>query len=165
MVVVFLSYILDFWMLTNQDVLFITKTGRSVALALAGLVLTGLVILISLSGERFLSFLQKNDSYDKLFFLFEYNIAIALLTVLISMAIGVFGITNLRLHVFLFFLFHLILNFARLISGIITFGEKKGEFEAIDDLDGEQLRENAEIPNHLLRDEFKEEEESEEESD
>lgn len=163
LLVVTISYILDIWTLTSKDVMLITKTGRSIALALAGMVLTGLVILISLSGERFLSFLQKNGAYDKLFFLFEYNTSIAILTALISVGIDVFGITNLRFHIFLFFLFHLVLSFLRLISGIITFGEKKGEFEAIDNLDGEELRENSEIPDWLLQDEFKDQEPDENE--
>lgn len=154
LIVVSVSYFVDIWFLTPDDLETILSTGRSISLALAGMVLTGLVIMISIAGKRFLSVLQRNDAYDKLFFLFEYNTSIAVLTALISLVIEITGYSDILFHIFIFLLLHLILCFIRLISAIVTFGEKQTEFEAIDGIDGEMLRENSDIPDFLLQEEY-----------
>ncbi|MYL18167.1 hypothetical protein GLW36_16170 [Halorubrum terrestre] len=158
LILAIVSFFLDIWMIPEENVLRFISTGRNVSLALGGMILTGLVILISISDKEFLNFLRESDAYDKLFFLFEYNTVLVVLIILVSMYVGLFGVTDVRFHLFIFLFVHLVLSFLRLISGVISFGEKKGQFETINGLDEENLRENSEIPDRLLKEEFRSEE-------
>ena len=109
----------------------------NVSVSLAAFIIASFSILISFTDREFILFLKglKVDSkknvtvYDNILFLFEWNIIVDLLTVLLGFLIGYFLTITLLYVVMIFCFIYVIFSAINLVSFITSFGVRKGDYE------------------------------------
>ena len=117
---------------------------------LIGVVLTGIAIIVALSDEQFLEFINgSNEVYDRLLFIFEYTVLLAIIVSVFSIVLRVMGAGSLEIYIFLFLFAHLVLAVLRLVSLLITYGKKKAEYTAIDNIDPDSV--DLDIPDRFIK--------------
>ncbi|WP_282349160.1 hypothetical protein [Haloferax volcanii] len=102
--------------------------ATGISSSLIAVVLTGIAILVSLSSEQFLSFLREQDIYDRIMFVFEYTVALAIITSLLGSILQAVEYSEYMFWIFVFFFIYLLLSTMQIVSTIIEYGDKIGEF-------------------------------------
>ena len=146
---------------TEEQMNSFVEGGTNVSISLIAIIIAGISIIVSFSDQQFLSFLQENDIYDRVLFIFEYTAYIAILSSILGITIQTIGYTPLMFYLFTFIFTHLLIATIRLISIVITYGKKKGEYAAISDID-EEFLEKVKIPDELKGDSNEDNSEGEE---
>lgn len=107
------------------------KSAISISISLAAFIIAAFSILISLSNKEFIIFLKKINVYNRILFLFEWNIYATILVSMFGLYVTYFE-TNLWLYrIFIFVFLYMILSVLNLISFITYYGQRKGEFEEL----------------------------------
>lgn len=112
---------------------FISGT-RSLATASLGVLLTGIVLLVSLSNAKALVVLRKEQSYEKFLFSFEFTTMLALFTAAFALFLDVVGATLMTIYALLFLILFLITALASVVANLITYGQKLATIEALQDV-------------------------------
>lgn len=106
-------------------------TASTIAISLAAFIIAAFSILVSLSNKEFIIFLKKINVYDKILFLFEWNIYTTVLVSVFGLYITYFE-NNLWLYrIFIFSFMYMIFSILNLVSFITYYGQRKGEFEEL----------------------------------
>lgn len=113
------------------------RNSTTLSGSLTAVIITGTAILVSLTDSDFLLLLKRNNLYSNLMFNFEY-------TTLLSIFVSVFGVvlqsynyTYIELYIFIFFFLYLIFAVSRLVSQIVSFGDRRGDLELVKRLETE----------------------------
>lgn len=111
------------------------SNATSLSGSLTAVIITGIAILVALTDTEFLILLKREEIYEKLMFTFEY-------TTLLSIFVSVFGIilqsynfSYGESYFFVFSFLYLILAVSRLVSQIVSFGDRKGDVAIIQELE------------------------------
>jgi len=128
--------ILLFLLLTSSNTLLkinkeFVDTSIHIAVSLAALIIAAFSILVSFSNREFVTFLKELKIYDKILFLFEWNIYVAIITVMVGVLINYFIASSLIYVIYIFLFVYMICSILSLVSFITYFGLRKGEFEEI----------------------------------
>lgn len=109
------------------------ETSINVSISLTAFIIAAFAILISLSNREFIIFLKKRDIYDKILFLFEWNVYTTITVAAFGLYIGYFerNVTIYRLFIFAFL--YMMTSVINLTSFITYYGQRKGEFEVMQD--------------------------------
>lgn len=131
----FILYYTQYESITRFNLnLFIDKSV-TLSGSLIAVILTGVAILISLADDEFLQFIQEENFYDRLMSIFEVAVLLSIFVTMLGISILTVGVTVPRFYLFLFFFLYLIIAVVSMMSAIITFGDKMGTFQKVNNID------------------------------
>jgi len=127
-------YFLDYDGLENFNSQTFIEQSTSLAISLTGFIIAGIAIIIALTDEEFLVYLKKEGVYNNLLFVFEYTVLLAIFVSFVGISFQSYDHGVTEFYSFLFLFLYLLFAASRLISNIISFGDRKGDVELIDEL-------------------------------
>jgi len=127
-------YFFDYDGLENFNSQTFIEQSTSLAISLTGFIIAGIAIIIALTDEEFLVHLKKEGVYNNLLFVFEYTVLLALFVSFAGISFQSYDHGVTEFYLFLFLFLYLLFAASRLISNIISFGDRKGDVELIDGL-------------------------------
>lgn len=107
------------------------EQSTSLAISLTGFIIAGISILVALTDKQFLAHLKKEEVYTNLLFVFEYTVLLAILVSFAGISIQSYNYGTFEFHIFLFLFLYLLFAASRLVSNIISFGDRKGDLELV----------------------------------
>jgi len=96
--------------------------------ALLSVILAGFAIIIAFTDKDFIKFMKEAKAFDNILFLFEWNIYVTILVVILGVLISSFNSMIILYPVYLFAFIYMFFSILCLISFITFYGIKKGEF-------------------------------------
>lgn len=109
-------------------------SATSLSRSLIAITITGVAIIVSLTDKDVLATLNRIDIYDSLMIVFELTVLISIITTLYGIFIQTYAYGALEIYVFTFLFSYLVLNVFRLVSDIVTFGEKISQMVMVEEL-------------------------------
>lgn len=147
---ILVAWWLDLINLTPEQSSDLVSGISTVSGTLIGVVLTGIAIIVALSDEQFLEFINDSDEiYDRLLFIFEYTVLLAIIVSVFGVFSQVTGTNRSEIHILLFLFAHLILSVLTLVSVLITYGKKKAEYTAINNIEPEEVE--LDVPERFIK--------------
>lgn len=99
------------------------------AISLTAFILAGLSILISFTNRDFLTTLRQLGIYERIMFIFQYNLYLTGCTALIGILVNSYGASKTGFFVFLFFFIYMIFSIFEMIDLIVSYGRQKARYE------------------------------------
>lgn len=115
---------------------FVTN-ATSLSGSLTAVIITGVAILVTLTDSDFLIFLKKNDIFNNLMFTFEYTALLSLFVAFFGIVLQTYDFSFRIFYAFTFSFLYLIFAVSRIISQIISFGDRKGDLAMVRELEKE----------------------------
>lgn len=107
------------------------NNATSMAVSLTAVIITGTAILVALTDKEFLALLKRKGIYNNLLFVFEYTTLLSILVSVSGIVLQSFDYFAAGFYVFLFLYSYLLFATAKLVSNIVTFGDRKGDVELV----------------------------------
>ncbi|ELZ03688.1 hypothetical protein [Natrialba aegyptia] len=158
------SYFLISDLFSNPGMRNFVSSATGVSQSLIAVTLTGLAILVSFSDKKFLSFLRKNDTFEKLLAIFEYTVTLAIITSFYGVFLQSVSFEKWVFFIFFFLFIHLLASISALVSTILRFSETKAKYEGLKDFDEGNMSEEMKEDLDHIRDQISTENSSSSES-
>lgn len=107
----------------------LVELATQFAISLTAFILAGLAILVSFTDKEFISELKSIGIYENIMFVFQYNIYLTIVTVLLGSVIQAYNLKGAVFYIFVFVFIYMVLSLIQMIDLIVTVGNKKAEFE------------------------------------
>jgi len=120
------------------------ESGTTTAQTLTTVILTGVIILVSISDDDFFIELIKERNFETIMFSFEYTVGLAIITSVTGVIVQSYTFGLISYSVFTFLFFYTVFASLAIVSKIITFGHKKAQKIAVEEIDDE-IRESGTI--------------------
>lgn len=103
--------------------------------SLTAVIITGIAILVALIDTDFLVHLKKKGVYGNLMFTFEYSAMLSIFVSVFGILLQTYDFSFIAIYMFMFFFLYLVFAVSRLISQIVSFGDRKGDLAIVNELD------------------------------
>jgi hypothetical protein len=104
-------------------------SATDLAISFTVFIVSGLAILVAFTDSRFIKKLKDIGVYQNIMFVFEYTIYLAISASVVGVILNSYGTTPIGYYIFLFLFIYMILSAVNLVQLIVSFGNKKAQFE------------------------------------
>lgn len=120
---------------TQQGRLSFVQSSTRTAQTLIAVILTGIIILVSISDDDFILKLLKEKQYEPIMFTFEYTTGLAIFTAVVGSIVQSYQFGNVSFFIFNLLFFYTVSASLNIVSKIVTFGKKRAQIMAVGEID------------------------------
>jgi hypothetical protein len=124
----FVLYILTGGAINSESGIPLLSTLTMASASLFGIILAGLAIVTSFTDKDFVYAWKKLDEFDNMITIFQYNLFLPLIIILLSLALQIIVYNGLLMIALVSIFVYMIVSLVDLVNFVCVYGLQRGEF-------------------------------------